>query len=80
MDTLRYVWIVKLVILLNHDNVSDMQIQMMIFSEFTHNWRAFSLGWNGISFQNEFAGLLEAAGSQGGMWRELSDLDQDHPK
>jgi len=25
-------------------------------------------------------GLLEAAGSQGGMWRELTDLDQDHPK
>jgi len=25
-------------------------------------------------------GLLEAAGSQGGMWRDLGDLDQEHPK
>jgi len=25
-------------------------------------------------------GLLEAAGTPGGMWRELGDLDQEHPK
>ena len=31
-------------------------------------------------FKIQFAGLLEAAGSQGGMWRDLGDLDQEHPK